>query len=249
MMILMAVVTFIHPMNAYKAYCSQFSINEPITNSSNAVLPSIERPRPPPQSQTQPQAKPDPTTPLLRQLAQQVTFQTNTPVPQTQSRSQTPSATSSNELNGDEKIILFKILCGFKLAYKYRKKKPFWNEIKGIFKKEMKKDHKTLDRVVDRECRAQQKYLEECGTGEEDSEDTLNALIDEWIDIRKEKEETETEVNSLLRDVKKALNSRDNLVRVRHMYAATTVSDQHRNLQPLQRSQGLRPGQTDSLCI
>jgi len=146
---------------------------------------------------------------LLRRLA---TSQTNKTVPQIQFRSQTPAATSSNELNRDEKIILFKILCGFKLVYKYREKKPFRNEIKGIFKKETKKDHKTLNRVVDRECRARQKYLEKCGIREEDSENTLNALIDKWIDIRKEKEETETEVNSLSRDVKKALKSRDNLL-------------------------------------
>jgi len=66
--------------------------------------------------------------------------------------------------------------------------------------------------VVDRECKARQKYLEECGIGEEDLEDILNALIDEWISIRKEKEDIEMEVNSLLKDVKKALKSRDNLL-------------------------------------
>lgn len=66
--------------------------------------------------------------------------------------------------------------------------------------------------MVDRECKAQQKYFEECSTREEDSEDTLNALIDEWIGVRKEKEGTEIDVNSLSRDVKKALKSRDNLL-------------------------------------
>jgi hypothetical protein len=33
--------------------------------------------------------------------------------------------------------------------------------------------------------------LDKCGTGEELSEDTLNALIDEWRNIQKEREEVE----------------------------------------------------------
>jgi hypothetical protein len=45
--------------------------------------------------------------------------------------------------------------------------------------------------------------LEECGTSEEDCEDILNALVDKWISIQKEKEEIDKEFNSITKDTKR----------------------------------------------
>jgi hypothetical protein len=110
----------------------------------------------------------------------------------------------ANQLDHDQKIILFKLICGHRLAYKYKKKDQFWRDIIGIFKKETGKKHKTLEQVVKRECEKREKYLDKCGTGEELSKDTLNALIDEWRDIQKEKEEVENQANSFAKDNKKS---------------------------------------------
>jgi hypothetical protein len=91
----------------------------------------------------------------------------------------------------------------FKVRYKHSKKKAFWNNIQTILKKETRRNHKRLDRVVNKECKGRIKYLEECGTSEEDCEDTLNALVDEWISIQKEKEEIDKEFNSMTKDTKR----------------------------------------------
>jgi hypothetical protein len=54
--------------------------------------------------------------------------------------------------------------------------------------------------------------LDKCGTREELSKDTLNALINEWRDIQKEKEEVENQANSFAKDNKKSQKARDNLL-------------------------------------
>jgi len=61
----------------------------------------------------------------------------------------------------------FRLLERFKTGYGHRKKKAFFKDITREFKKLTGKDHQILERVVDRECKKREEYLESIGTREE----------------------------------------------------------------------------------
>ena len=132
------------------------------------------------------------------------------------SKSQTPSITSSNQLNRDEKIILFQIIIKYNKAYFHRQKRVFWTTIQQEFKQETKKEHKTLQRVVEREVEEREEVIKNLGSGEELFGDTYTALVDQWSSIQKEynirKENSKKEEEDLRKEAEIACKDRQNLL-------------------------------------
>jgi len=112
-------------------------------------------------------------------------------------------------LSRDEKILLFKLAIKYKKRYFHKQKKVFWNNIQREFKQETKKVYKTLWRVVERECTDRKKLLEQVSSGDEQYSDLFTSVVDQWIEVVKEKEQRQ-------KDAKKGDDELANEAKVAH---------------------------------
>jgi len=85
----------------------------------------------------------------------------------------------------------------------------FWNNIQREFKQETKKVHKTLWRVVEQECTNRKKLLELVGSSNEQYGDPITSVVDQWIEVVKEKEQRQ-------KDAKKGDDELANEAKVAH---------------------------------
>jgi hypothetical protein len=127
-----------------------------------------------------------------------------------------PSTPACGALSRDEKILLFKLAIKYKKGYFYKQKKVFWNNIQREFKQETKKVHKTLWRVVERECTDRNKLLELVSSGNEQYSNPFTSVVDQWIEVVKEKEQRQKDAkkgdDELANKAKVAYQDRLNLL-------------------------------------